>query len=850
MSRDLLFVTAELAPYVRGGAGRLLAELRDRLVAAGHSVRVLLVTDRDPDGPLPVWVQLVQPGGGPDPFRAASAAAAEAVARTVAARVPDVIEIQDFDGLAFDTLLGREAAGTGDVPVWIRFHGPADLQMEAVGRQQPELAAVPVMEIESYRMADAVVVPSDGIGRLVADRYGVEPSRIVVGPPPVRDLSAVVWDPAASHLLCVGRLGEVKGSHDLFAAAIPVLRRHPQAVLEYVGDDGWSVTAGRSMREWLRASTPPDLTDRVVFTDHVDESGLRLRLAEAAALVAPSRFESFHLGVHEARRAGIPVVVPDLPAFTGLFAEETGGLVYDGTRAGLEAALESIVGDEELRRRLAAAPTPDLGDPIAPYAAAGPPIRHPRSQAGLATAAAARYDEATRRTGRWQRPATGLLRVMPDSVAALAVRILPQRMKDRFRDHASWPAEQERRAREARWRAVREQAAEGAFPPLDEPEVTVVIPCFNQGGFVADALLTVFEQTRPTFEVIVVDDGSTDEATIGVLDRLDLPRVRVIRQENRGLAAARNRGMAEAAGRYLVPLDADDELAPAFLERMIAALEPEPEAGYAHCWAELFGDIEAVWATRPWNRYQILVSNSVVGCVVLRSEAWRAAGGYDETMTSGNEDWELWVRLASHGWGAVEVREPLFRYRKHGISMSVDTEARHEEGAAAVVSRNRETYESLRDLKRAEYPQVTLLVTGDRSECASGLDDVQRLVVAGPAAEMIADAKGKYVVDWRGVRSCDPGYVERLAAALEAAPGAGEASPAGGGPNLVRRWSLVDPTAPQETVTVDVSAEGGGRLELGAFPDERFIVPSQIQGLPVQRQRPEVEGFIPKWAAP
>ena len=162
----------------------------------------------------------------------------------------------------------------------------------------------------------------------------------------------------------------------------------------------------------------------------------------------------------------------------------------------------------------------------------------------------------------------------------------------------------------------------------------------------------------------------------------------MLRQENRGLSGARNAGMQLAQGRFLVPLDADDEIAPEFLEVLHSALEGRPDAAYAHCWSELYGDEEATWVARPFNPYQLALSNSVVGCVLLRAEAWKQVGGYDETMRNGNEDWDFWLRLLEVGWNQVQVRRPLFRYRRHGVSMSVTTEARFEAAREEIARRH------------------------------------------------------------------------------------------------------------------------------------------------------------------
>jgi hypothetical protein len=381
----------------------------------------------------------------------------------------------------------------------------------------------------------------------------------------------------------------------------------------------------------------------------------------------------------------------------------------------------------------------------------------------------------------------------------------------------------------------------------------VVIPCYNQGGFLHQAILSVFEQTFEDFEIVIVDDGSTDPATVVVIDALDLERVSVIRQDNAGLPHARNTGISASVGEFVVTLDADDMLADTYLEALAAALDGAPDAAYAHCWAELFGDFRSVWATRPPNPYQLLLSNSVVGCVMLRRSAWEDAGGYDEFMVHGNEDWDLWIRLSAAGWGSVQVREPLFRYRKHGVSMSVETEGDYESAIGALPKRLPNIYnaEYITRIKAEHYPLVTVVgpVGPDGFRHAVG-DDYQHLAVDVSDLPSARDAiLGKYVVAWPTDASADDNVVAELCLYLEAHPDIGAARTHGSDPlTVVRTWSLKDPAAPSEVATNDLAGTASVSLDAGQLPDPAWHVPVELLGLPVQRQRPEEAGVIPPWA--
>lgn len=855
----IAFVTTELDPIIPGGAGTLVARLRRALVDVGHRVSVVLAAgDTLPDDLPPdpaVRMAVGDDDAGWDlPFMAVSRAAAEALAELHADDPIDLVEVQDFDGLGFWLLSHRGDLGFAETPITIRFHGPVDLQVEAMGASSEVLDAASVMERECFAMADGVVVPSPGIRALVIDRYAVDPARIRVGPPvippPADDRR---WSAGGSDFLVIGRLSEVKGSHDMIDASIPVLLGDPDATVTFAGADGWSASAHRPMRSWMTERIPDELAGRIRFLGHIDRAGLTDRILGCRCVVAPSRFESFHLGVHEARGLGAPVIVPDLPAFSGLLAERTGALVYDGTVAGLEGALRRA-SDPTVLAAVAEGDLPAPGDPLAPYRDPLVPPRHRRSQGGVATAAIARLEEAWLTPRRTSPASLGrrMLARVPPGVYRTGKRLVPNRIKDRLRSATDWGDEADRRKWEDRFAHAVSARAGVSWDSVDS-NVSVVIPCYNQGGFVREALLSVFEQTADPAEVVIVDDGSDDGSTERLLADLAIPGVRVIRQDNAGLPAARNAGIAAARGSLVVTLDADDMLAPDYLSSLGAALDADPDAAYAHCWAELVGDTHAIWATRPYNPYQLMLSNSVVGCVLLRKEAWEAVGGYDESMRSGNEDWDLWIRLAAAGFGAVQVREPLFRYRKHGVSMSVETEARYEDALDDRMKRHPDLYRRshLMAMKQAWYPLLTVLGGSD----AEPVDDpdVQHLgyAEAGGITDHLLDrVRGKYVTVLPSGSDVTPDVLGALCRVLEEADDAGVASTSGPTPvTVVRTWSLFDPAGPAEAIVTDLAGTAGERLAAGGHPRPDWQVPDDIRGIPVTRQRPEEAGLIPEWAA-
>jgi glycosyltransferase involved in cell wall biosynthesis len=202
------------------------------------------------------------------------------------------------------------------------------------------------------------------------------------------------------------------------------------------------------------------------------------------------------------------------------------------------------------------------------------------------------------------------------------------------------------------------------------PMVSVVIPCYNLGQYIAEAVHSVFAQTYQDFEVVVVNDGSTDPETNTIITSLHGPRITVLTTENRGLPAARNRAIQHARGKYICALDADDKLHPSFLEKTIGVLERDPSVAFVSTWLECFGTESWVWRQERCDFPKLLAECVVLTASPVRRDAVDAVGGYDcEHYLYGSEDWDLWISLVEKGFRGVVVPEVLFYYRQREGSM-------------------------------------------------------------------------------------------------------------------------------------------------------------------------------------
>jgi glycosyltransferase involved in cell wall biosynthesis len=197
---------------------------------------------------------------------------------------------------------------------------------------------------------------------------------------------------------------------------------------------------------------------------------------------------------------------------------------------------------------------------------------------------------------------------------------------------------------------------------VSQPAVSVIVPCYNGGPFLDGLMACLAAQTLQDFEIIIVDDGSTEAATLHKLEALE-SRVRVVHQVNSGPAAARNTGIRCSRGTFVLPLDCDDTIEPTFISETLDGLKrTAPDTGFVFTHMRLTGRMEGV-LPRHFNRFDQLFLNRLPYCVLFPRSAWEKVGGYDEVIPRGYEDWEFNIRLAKAGYRGIEHAKPLFVYR-------------------------------------------------------------------------------------------------------------------------------------------------------------------------------------------
>lgn len=222
------------------------------------------------------------------------------------------------------------------------------------------------------------------------------------------------------------------------------------------------------------------------------------------------------------------------------------------------------------------------------------------------------------------------------------------------------------------------------------PKVSVIIPCFNTGRHLGDAIRSVLDQTFADFEIVIVDDGSNDN-TPEVVRSFEDSRIRYVWQENRGLPSARNTGIRASSGEYVAFLDADDWFLPRKLELQARFLDEHPEAGgVASGWIETDEQGRMLREAKPWHwKPSLGLTECVMGvpltvhAALLRRYWLDAVGLFDERL-HWREDWDLWLRLVADGCRFVWLPTVVCSYRLHGKNMARNAERMRDGGLAAL----------------------------------------------------------------------------------------------------------------------------------------------------------------------
>jgi glycogen(starch) synthase len=561
----------------------------------------------------------------------------DALRRTYGDRGPDLVEFSDYLAEGAVTVQARRTGDAllADTRIAIRLHTTAEIATVLDGCLGQDFASRVTCALErlALRDADALIWQGGGVLEAYQRYYGADqlaPAHRFrypfvrwsesARPEQPRDLTAPL------RLLYAGRLERRKGVQNLLRAIAGVGGGDVRLTL--LGGDTDTAPLGSSMREALRMLADGD--GRIDFREATSLAEMQAMLRECDAVVLPSLWESWPYVALEALQANRPIIATPVGGFVEIVRPGAGGwLTADTGSESLATLIERLLYSREEVERLRLEGLPaglfdELVDP-APIIAG--------------------YRRLLDAPGRWN----GIARQATGSTAARAIAT------DSTTPRGVWRS---------------------SVAPALEPVVSIVIPYYRLAAHITDTVASAFAQTHRSIEVLVVNDGSFTEADWILGELATQYPLTVLSQINSGLGAARNFGITQSRGRYVLPLDADNVLEPSFVQRTLAVLEADSGVAFATSWSRYI-DSHGRELEPPNIGYQPLGNGSpmierdnIAGDAISLIRRWVFDAGfsYSEDLAS-YEDWDLYRRLWRAGQVGVVIPERLFRYRVRKDSM-------------------------------------------------------------------------------------------------------------------------------------------------------------------------------------
>ena len=206
----------------------------------------------------------------------------------------------------------------------------------------------------------------------------------------------------------------------------------------------------------------------------------------------------------------------------------------------------------------------------------------------------------------------------------------------------------------------------------DKPLVSIIMPVYNYGKTLDRALISVFNQSYKNIEIIIIDDGSTDEFTRLKLKTLNLPNTKIIFQENGGPSKARNEGIKSSKGKYILPLDSDDLIHSMYVESCVNVIQENNKYSPIYCDTIHEGQMRGIEKRPEWSENRLVQGPFIVNCSMFSREAFDSIGGYDENL-KGWEDYDMWLRMMQFGYVGKRIPEAMFIYFHHESEGTVST---------------------------------------------------------------------------------------------------------------------------------------------------------------------------------
>lgn len=204
------------------------------------------------------------------------------------------------------------------------------------------------------------------------------------------------------------------------------------------------------------------------------------------------------------------------------------------------------------------------------------------------------------------------------------------------------------------------------------PKVSIVMPCYNDGKYIEESIKSILNQTYKNIELIIINDGSTDEYTNELIDKSKWPNTIILKSNRLGPAGARNLAIEKASGKYILPLDADDTIDSTYIEKAVRIMEKNQSIGVVYCKADLFGEQSGIWDLPSYSLDKMLLDNIVFVTSLFRKEDWSNVGGFNTHMEHGMEDYDFWLSILEIERDIYQIPEVLFHYRIKSASRTTE----------------------------------------------------------------------------------------------------------------------------------------------------------------------------------
>ncbi|MBO9342260.1 MAG: glycosyltransferase [Roseiflexus sp.] len=670
---NIWILTSQFPPTAIGGIARYIANAADMFACAGHEVTVVTADQVDDEQVLPSGARLLRfaPRGRtfardiprdtteqnpafPYNILARPVALSYELAERVLAYVrrdgvlPDVIECQEYAALPYYLIQRRlvERHLLSDVPLVLHLHSPDFCITRANRQPRYRLPGYWVGRMERFCMlaAEGILSPSAFLAREVAGEMPQRADAIEIIPYPYPPLPASATTPQHGDLVFAGRLEPRKGVLELVEVCDHLWSRGREFRLTLVGGDTPFGPRGMSVGAWLRWRYRRRIESGLltIYGAALAPEALWQRLERAWAVIVPSVWENYPNVCIEAMSLGKLVIA----STSGGQAEMIGtdgdsGILFSWEKPGdCASAIEQALS---------------------------------LSVEQVQTIGARARERIT--------ALTSFEAVLPQRLAHFE-RVIADR-----RPRRTFPSLM------PETRTSPPSAVADIVPGL----LSVVVPYYNLGAYLAETIASIVAASYRPLEIVVIDDGSDDPASVAALERESLrysDLLRVVRCARGGLARARNLGAHTARGEFLAFVDADDLVDPSFFGRAIDVLQRYDNVSFVYSWVRFFGDAEGCWPT--WNAEfpLLLAHNMLTAFVVVRRSDFLAWGQNDPALTEALEDYDAWISMLEHGCVGISLPDPLVQYRVRADSMYRSlSEAQILEMYALIVERHRATYE-------------------------------------------------------------------------------------------------------------------------------------------------------------